>query len=169
MDFLIEKRCINIKNNSNIISYNSDYIARFKFDDEWNNKIKTARFIQGNEYIDVLLDDDDSCKIPLLKKGEIKVGVFTDTMTSTYVFVYAKGSVKDFGGNPKNPEPDLYAQLTKKIEDGFELAIEDSLTQAKESGIFDGYTPVRGTDYWTEEDINEIKTYVDEAILGGKW
>ena len=33
----------------------------------------------------------------------------------------------------------------------------------------DGYTPVRGTDYWTEADIAEIKNYVDEAILGGAW
>ena len=33
----------------------------------------------------------------------------------------------------------------------------------------DGYTPVRGTDYWTAADINTIKDYVDEAILGGEW
>lgn len=33
----------------------------------------------------------------------------------------------------------------------------------------DGYTPVRGTDYWTETDIATIKGYVDEAILNGAW
>ena len=33
----------------------------------------------------------------------------------------------------------------------------------------DGYTPVRGTDYWTAADIAEIKGYVDDAILGGEW
>ena len=33
----------------------------------------------------------------------------------------------------------------------------------------DGYTPVRGTDYWTDADIATIKGYVDEAILGGAW
>ena len=33
----------------------------------------------------------------------------------------------------------------------------------------DGYTPVKGTDYWTESDIAEIKSYVDDAILGGAW
>ncbi len=33
----------------------------------------------------------------------------------------------------------------------------------------DGYTPVRGTDYWTAEDIASIKGYVDTAILGGAW
>lgn len=32
-----------------------------------------------------------------------------------------------------------------------------------------GYTPVRGTDYWTAADIAEIKSYVDDAILGGEW
>lgn len=32
-----------------------------------------------------------------------------------------------------------------------------------------GYTPQRGTNYWTEEDIAEIRSYVDAAILGGEW
>lgn len=33
----------------------------------------------------------------------------------------------------------------------------------------DGYTPVRGTDYWTEEDISTIKSYVEESIINGEW
>lgn len=33
----------------------------------------------------------------------------------------------------------------------------------------DGKTPVRGTDYWTEADKSEIKSYVDEAIVNGEW
>lgn len=33
----------------------------------------------------------------------------------------------------------------------------------------DGITPVRGVDYWTEADKAEIKSYVDEVILGGEW
>ena len=33
----------------------------------------------------------------------------------------------------------------------------------------DGYTPQRGVDYWTDADKSEIKSYVDEAILGGEW
>lgn len=33
----------------------------------------------------------------------------------------------------------------------------------------DGYSPVRGTDYWTDADIAQIKSYVDDAILGGVW
>ena len=33
----------------------------------------------------------------------------------------------------------------------------------------DGKTPVRGTDYWTEEDINAIKAYCENAVLNGEW
>ena len=36
-------------------------------------------------------------------------------------------------------------------------------------GNMQGKTPVRGTDYWTDADKNEIKSYVDDAILNGKW
>lgn len=52
------------------------------------------------------------------------------------------------------------------------VVVDDALAQAKQSGEFDGkdgYTPVRGTDYWTDADKAEIKSYVDEAILGGAW
>lgn len=33
----------------------------------------------------------------------------------------------------------------------------------------DGLSPVRGTDYWTDADKAEIKSYVDDAILNGEW
>ena len=36
-------------------------------------------------------------------------------------------------------------------------------------GLPDAYTPQRGKDYWTSQDIEEIQSYVDDAILGGKW
>lgn len=33
----------------------------------------------------------------------------------------------------------------------------------------DGHIPIRGTDYWTDADIDAIKSYVDDAILRGEW
>ena len=33
----------------------------------------------------------------------------------------------------------------------------------------DGYTPVKGVDYWTQKDIEEIHSYIDDAILNGEW
>lgn len=50
--------------------------------------------------------------------------------------------------------------------------INTALAQAKLSGEFDGkdgYAPVRGIDYWTDADKEEMKAYIDESILGGKW
>lgn len=95
---------------------------------------------------------------------------------------------------------DIRETLNNKL-DSSELssAIATALTQAKESGEFDGvsvthewngtvlnitsasgtssanlkgekgdpgYTPVKGIDYWTDEDTQEIKTYIDEVIAG---
>lgn len=37
------------------------------------------------------------------------------------------------------------------------------------SGTNGGAPPIRGVDYWTEEDKAEIKSYVEAAILGGAW
>ena len=64
------------------------------------------------------------------------------------------------------------AEITKdggllfKFSDGREVVLGDKVVGPPGE---DGYTPVRGTDYWTDADIAEIKKYVDDAILGGAW
>lgn len=40
--------------------------------------------------------------------------------------------------------------------DSLQAAVNTALTRAKETGEFDGYTPERGTDYWTDTDKTEI-------------
>lgn len=52
------------------------------------------------------------------------------------------------------------------VENGFEGTEEQWLESLK--GM-DGCTPQKGVDYWNEQDKAEIKTYVDNAILGGEW
>lgn len=32
-----------------------------------------------------------------------------------------------------------------------------------------GHTPIKGVDYWTEEEVAEIHAYIDELILGGEY
>lgn len=43
-------------------------------------------------------------------------------------------------------------------------AVNDTLAQAKASGEFDGKTPVKGVDYYTESDKTEIVNAVIEAL-----
>jgi len=45
--------------------------------------------------------------------------------------------------------------------------VQDKINQANK--LIKDSAPVRGVDYWTEEDKEEIKSYVEDAILGGAW
>lgn len=117
-NFIIQNRTIKLEKKELVISYNKDYRATFMFDEEWEGKIKTARFVQNGTYIDRIIDDENTCIMPELKNGSVKVGVYTDKMTSTYVTLYFKESIKDGTGNPANPDSDVYAQLIEMIEDG---------------------------------------------------
>lgn len=47
--FDVNERNISSDDAGEWISFNDDYIAMFRFDSEWDNKIKTAEFIQGND------------------------------------------------------------------------------------------------------------------------
>lgn len=53
----------------------------------------------------------------------------------------------------------------------YEIAVKNGFKGTEEEWLdsLQGETPVKGVDYWTEEDKAEIKGYVDEAILGGAW
>lgn len=55
------------------------------------------------------------------------------------------------------------------VEQGFEGTVDEwlkSLIGAAGAKGSDGKTPVRGTDYWTDADIQTIKDYVD-SVVGG--
>lgn len=175
MILYVENRgIVRVDEADNQYSHNSDYIAEFHFDEEWDGKIKTARFWQnGKKYDQILVDD--MCDMPPLDKGFVIVGVFTDDMTSGYANTYLKTSIKDFGGNPVEPPEDVYAQLTALIESGM-LKGKDGLTPYVgsnnnwwigdvDTGILArGYTPVKGVDYFTEEEIQQIQNEVSESI-----
>lgn len=67
-----------------------------------------------------------------------------------------------------NHELKIYRQATEPI-DALEGALWIDTDEEAVLGGKDGYTPKRGIDYWTAEDIAEIKSYIDTAILGGAW
>lgn len=65
-------------------------------------------------------------------------------------------------------------QTTETSDSGGENVVTVKLTNGVKSTFSvyngeDGETPVRGEHYWTEEDKEEIRSYVDDAILGGEW
>lgn len=105
-----------------IICGNSDYIAVFNFDSEWETyETKTARFTfirdYKERYIDVIFNGN-SCSIPVLSNiTEVKIGVYAgDLQTTTPAKVECKKSI--LCGNPIHTEPpkDVYNEILKMYQ-----------------------------------------------------
>ena len=56
-------------------------------------------------------------------------------------------------------------------ESAYNIAVKNGFVGTEQEWLdsLKGDSPVKGIDYWTEADIAEIKSYVDDAILGGEW
>ena len=110
-----------------VIGDNSDYKAQFELDSEWNGVVKTARFVRGKKFQEVVLVNDE-CEIPIevLKQGFLEIGVFSAEMTTTPCRILVKGSIKELGGVTAEPTPDVYRQIIKMIEDLEVVGVTDA-------------------------------------------
>lgn len=113
---------------------NSDYTVHFDFDAEWDAyKTKTARFIFGSKYKDVVFDGNE-CPVPIISNAYgLNVGVFAgDLHTSTPAYVETERSILCGAGSPADPDPDVYAQIMSKlnmISDDIGAAVEEYLEE----------------------------------------
>ena len=78
----------------------------------------------------------------------------------------SQGELQGAKGTTFTPSVDADGDLSWSNDGGL---ANPATVNIKGANGEDGKTPQRGTDYWTNEDIAEIKSYVDEAILGGAW
>lgn len=62
----------------------------------------------------------------------------------------------------------IFKPATGTIATGDNSAVNSDAVINYIAGL-DLKTPERGVDYWTTDDINTIKGYVDDAILNGEW
>lgn len=63
----------------------------------------------------------------------------------------------------------IWIDLNDNSDDGFQEAVNAALAQAKESGEFDGKTPVAGTDYFTDADKTSIASAVKASLTTESW
>lgn len=119
MNFYVKDRIISCDKTSQLIGENSNYKARFITDEEWEDKAVTARFINGEEFQDCLLDENMECIIPLeiCRPRGIKVGLYTDSMTTTACEVLVFESIKSNTGVQASPSEDVYSQILKLINE----------------------------------------------------
>ena len=146
--------------------------AEFSMTDEWKGAV--ALFGYGGEYFQVLLDADNRCYVPyeVIKPPFFTVSVFCENValiTSNSISVDVMVSGFESGAAPQEPLPELWeqyvAQMQELVDCGLPyIGVNNNWfvysTEKKEyvdSGIAAlAYTPVKGVDYWTEEDRAEI-------------
>ena len=113
---------------------NSDYTVHFDFDAEWDAyKTKTARFVYGSKYKDVVFDGDE-CPVPIIANAYgLNVGVFAgDLHTTTPAYVETERSILCGFGSPADPDPDVYNEIMRRlnmISDDIGAAVEEYLEE----------------------------------------
>ena len=97
-----------------IVCGNSDYVAIFDFDAEWDAyEVKTARFIWGGTYTDVAFTGNE-CPVPvILNAVSVLVGVYAgDLHTTTAAAVGVRRSI--LGG------PETEAEVSREIRENLD-------------------------------------------------
>ena len=128
----VRERVPTITAGEDVISHNSDYIAEFEFDEEWQDKVKTVYFVCEDGSYQAILMDGNSCGVPMLdgEHRRIFVGVQAGSAekpsvlkTTRPCYVNVLDSIADMLNSPiPPPTPDVYAQI---------MSIINSLESAK--------------------------------------
>lgn len=150
---------------------NSDYTVHFDFDAEWDAyKTKTARFIFGSKYKDVVFDGNE-CPVPIIANAYgLNVGVFAgDLHTSTPAYVETERSILCGFGFPADPDPDVYAQIMEKlntISDDLGKAVEEYL---KENPIEGGVVLYNAPQQLTDEEKAQARENIGIVAYDGEY
>lgn len=110
-----------------VISHNSDYVAEFEFDEEWQDKVKTVYFVCEDGSYQAVVMSGNSCGVPMLdgEHRRIFVGVQAGSAgkpsilkTTRPCCLKVKDSIADLLGQPiPDPTPDVYQQIIAMLED----------------------------------------------------
>lgn len=104
-----------------VISHNSDYVAKFEFDEEWRDKVKTVYFVCEDGSYQAVVMSGNSCDVPMMagEHRRIFVGVQAGSAEKPSVLkttrpccLKVKDSIADYLGEPiPDPTPDVYEQI----------------------------------------------------------
>lgn len=123
----VRDRVPTITAGEDVISHNSDYVAEFEFDEEWQDKVKTVYFVCEDGSYQAVVMDGNSCGVPMLdgEHRRIFVGVQAGAAKKPSVLkttrpccLKVRDSIADLLGQPiPDPTPDVYQQIMALLED----------------------------------------------------
>lgn len=122
----VRDRVPTITAGEDVISHNSDYVAEFVFDEEWQNKVKTVYFVCEDGSYQAVVMSGNSCGVPMMagEHRRIFVGVQAGSAEKPSVLkttrpccLKVKDSIADYLGQPiPDPSPDVYEQIIAMLE-----------------------------------------------------
>lgn len=151
--------------------------AEFTFDEAWSDLVKVVLFRAGGEVYSIH-EIQDAVTVPweVLKKENctLYVGVYGVSEDGSLVIptLWAQVGMIQPGADVEatpaaDPALPVWKEALDTARNAHRIALDVRLDA--QGGVFDGYSPVKGLDYWTDQDIQQIREYVDAAILGGAW
>lgn len=122
----VRSRVPTITEGEDVISHNSDYVAEFEFDEEWQDKVKTVYFVCEDGSYQAVVMSGNSCDVPMLdgEHRRIFVGVQAGAAKKPSVLkttrpccLKVRDSIADLLGQPiPDPTPDVYQQIMALLE-----------------------------------------------------
>ena len=148
----VRERIASVPSGISLVCNNPSDVIQFDFDSEWSSvTLKTARFSWQRSYVDIPFTGNTVNVPDISKTNMVELGVYADGITTTAVKIPYKHSIKSIGGSVAEPTTDVYSQIVQMVNAG---AVKGD----------PGVTPVRGTDYWTADDIASMQAYCEEMI-----
>lgn len=117
----VRDRVPTITAGEDVISHNSDYVAEFVFDEEWQNKVKTVYFVCEDGSYQAVVMSGNSCGVPMMagEHRRIFVGVQAGSAEKPSVLkttrpccLKVRDSIADYLGEQiPDPTPSVYEQI----------------------------------------------------------
>lgn len=172
-----------------IVSDNTGYEIQFDFDADWDTyPLKTAVFVWYREslpYCQTVAFSGSTVAVPQIPAiSTLYVGVSAgDLQTTTPAQIKCSHSILSSGGTePEAPTESEYAQLMELLNNelwdklnksgasAYELAVQNGYEGSEQTWLAslkgsDGYSPVRGVDYWTEDDEAAMEDACNDLIV----
>lgn len=123
----VRDKIAQLANRSVVVCDNTDYVAVFDFDGEWDAySTKTAQFNFGGIHIPVVFDGT-ACPMPQVSEASVlRIGVYAgDLHTTTSALVPCLPSIRGGEGAPADPPDDVYDQIMQKLNDMGEIGEEE--------------------------------------------
>lgn len=176
LKFNMQNQTITRTDSFNVVADSRNYLtAEFMFSQEWKGNI-TAIFAYENEKYCQLVTDN-ICVVPweVIKPPFFTVSIVCgDRVTANTASVAVEKSGYAEGETPKPPTPDVYNQILNSVklpyigDNGNWFTWNSDANAFNDTGVkAKGDKPIKGTDYWTEEDKAEIIQSVLNTLPNG--